>query len=282
MFGKTILLLMLLWTQDSVKSLRLVELWVPTHGREGGKAFLSCNYVLQEDSLYAISWYKDEQEFYHYEPTHEPNTYNFHVDGVNVDTLRSKNEVVALVNLTQQSSGNYCCEETSDGPGVLVARRCKYMNIQLLPNTGPHVVGLKELYNLDDLVVANCSVPPSRPKALLEWFINDRPAPASYISGPWYRVSAERPDAAESILQLSFIATPSDFVNGAMKLKCQATIVPLYQKGEESTHYIASPFIESKDIQAIVISTLVYNWSAPFIISMFFFILLWVITLCCC
>lgn len=92
-------------------------------------------------------------------------------------------------------------------------------SISVLPKGGPRVIGLKEQYNLDDLVVANCTLPPSRPKAHLKWLINDRPAPSSYILGPWYRVSAERPDAAETILQLSFFATTSDFVNGAIKLK---------------------------------------------------------------
>lgn len=100
-----------------------------------------------------------------------------------------------------------------------------WLFVPVLPKSGPRVVGLKEQYNLDDLVVANCSLPPSRPKAHLKWLVNDRPAPSSYISGPWYRVSAERPDAAESILQLSFFATTSDFVNGAIKLKVSDFLV---------------------------------------------------------
>lgn len=89
----------------------------------------------------------------------------------------------------------------------------------VLPKTGPHVTGLQEQYKIDDIIVANCSLPPSRPKANLKWLINDQPAAAEYVLGPWYRVSAERPDAAETILQLSFQATAAHFINGAIKLK---------------------------------------------------------------
>lgn len=96
----------------------------------------------------------------------------------------------------------------------------------VLPKGGPRVIGLKEEYHLYDRVVANCSLPPSRPKAHLKWLVNDRVAPPNYVLGPWYRVSAERPDAAETILQLSFYATTSDFVNGAIKLKVRTHISP--------------------------------------------------------
>ncbi|KAJ8730907.1 hypothetical protein PYW08_002320 [Mythimna loreyi] len=248
MFGKTILLLLLL-TQDSVKSLRLVDLRVPSHEREGGKVRLGCQYDLQEDKLYAVKWYKDGEEFYRYVPRDIPNAYYFHVDGVKVDIERSSNNAVTLINLTQESSGNYSCEVDSDAPYFSVEVRSKYMHIHFLPKTRPRVKGLKELYNLNELVAANCSLGPSRPNAHLVWFVNDRPAPVSYVSGPWHRVSAERPDAAETILQLSFTATETNFINGAIKLKCQATIAPLYQKEKESTHYIALPIIEEKEIK---------------------------------
>ncbi|KAF9410433.1 hypothetical protein HW555_010484 [Spodoptera exigua] len=185
---------------DAVRSLRLVELRVPTHEPEGGMALLGCQYDLEGDTLYSVKWYKDGR--------------------------RSSNTVVALVNLTQESAGHYRCEVSGEAPSFATVFRQKYINIH----------------------------------SHLKWLVNDKPAPSSYILGPWYRVSAERPDAAETILQLSFFATTSDFVNGAIKLKCQATIAPLYQRETESTHYISLPFSmaahppEAKEIRDIASS----------------------------
>ncbi|CAH0581178.1 unnamed protein product [Chrysodeixis includens] len=242
MFGRTILVLLLLWKQDSVKSVRLVELRVPTHEPEGGMALLGCQYDMEGDTLYSVKWYKDGREFYRFVPKNEPPVYYFETPGVNVDVARSSNTVVALMNLTQESAGHYRCEVSGEAPHFTTVFRQKYINIHLLPKGGPRVVGLRGHYRLDETVLANCSLPPSRPKAHLKWLVNDRPAPAEYVLGPWYRVSTDRPDAAETILQLSFYATTADFVNGAVKLKCQATIAPLYQREAESTHYIAFPF----------------------------------------
>lgn len=244
MLSKTIaLLLLLLWKQDSVRSVRLVALRVPAHEREGGMALLDCQYDMEGDTLYSVKWYKDEREFYRYMPKNDPPVFRFATTGINVDINRSSNTAVALLNLTQESAGNYKCEVSGEAPLFQTTSRHKYINIHLLPKTGPRLTGLQEQYNIDDVVLANCSLPPTKPKAHLKWFINDEPAPASDVLGPWYRVSAERPDAAETILQLNFKATTSYFVDGAIKLKCQATIAPLYQEHTESKHYIAIPTV---------------------------------------
>ncbi|PZC85124.1 hypothetical protein B5X24_HaOG202888 [Helicoverpa armigera] len=278
MFARTMLVLLLLWTQDAVRSLRLVELRVPTHEPEGGMALLGCQYDMEGDTLYSVKWYKDGREFYRFVPKNDPPVYYFPTPGVSVEISRSSNTVVALVNLTQESAGHYRCEVSGEAPKFTTVFRQKYINIHLLPKGRPRVTGLKEQYNFDDMVVANCSLPPSRPKAHLKWLVNDKPAPSSYILGPWYRVSAERPDAAETILQLSFYATTSDFINGAIKLKCQATIAPLYQRETESTHYIALPYSigtdapEAKEIKDD--ATVVDDSLASLLIPIIFLILL--------
>ncbi|XP_075974616.1 uncharacterized protein LOC142975567 [Anticarsia gemmatalis] len=247
MFGRTIVMLLLLWKQDSVRSVRLVELRVPTHEPEGGMALLGCQYDMEGDTLYSVKWYKDGREFYRFVPKNEPPVYYFNTPGVNVDIARSSNTVVALLNLTQESAGHYRCEVSGEAPHFATVFRQKFINIHLLPKSGPRITGLQEQYNIDEFVVANCSLPPSRPKAHLKWLVNDRPASSEYVKGPWYRVTAEHPDAAETILQLSFRATTSDFVDGAIKLKCQATIAPLYQRETESTHYISLPITISRE-----------------------------------
>ncbi|KAJ8730906.1 hypothetical protein PYW08_002319 [Mythimna loreyi] len=248
MFCRTILLLLLLWTPGLVRSLRLVQLRVPSYKREGGKAMLSCQYDLQGDTLYSVKWFKDNLEFFRYVPSNQPSLQTFRMRGVKVDIARSTGNTVALVDLAHESSGNYSCEVNGDAPRFETKTAYKYLDVYLLPKTGPSVVGLKNQYNFGNLVAANCSLPPSHPQSLLIWFINGRVAPDSYVSGPWYRVSADRPDASETILQLSFHASEAEFIDGTVKIKCQATIAPLYYKVKESTHYI-KPSTEEKGIE---------------------------------
>lgn len=70
---------------DAVKSLRLVELRVPTHEPEGGMALLGCQYDLEGDTLYSVKWYKDGREFYRFVPKNDPPVYYFQAPGVNVE-----------------------------------------------------------------------------------------------------------------------------------------------------------------------------------------------------
>lgn len=240
MYGITILIILLV-KQDIVRSVRLVELRVPTHEREGGSALLGCQYDLEGDTLYAVKWYKDGKEFFKYAPRIQTPMKHFKLPGVHVNESRSSTTVVALENLTRESAGLYACEVSGEAPSFMTARSEKYITVHLIPDTRPKLTGLKDKYFLDDLVVSNCTTAPSTPEAHLKWLINDKPVLKRFLRGPWYRVSADRPDAIETTLQLRFTVTPSDFVDGAMKLTCQSTIAPLYQQETTSTHYIDLP-----------------------------------------
>lgn len=82
------------------------------------------------------------------------------------------------------------------------------------------MTGIKESYSFDETVAINCSSSGSRPMTHMKWLLNGKPVPAGYLRGPWYRVSAERPDACETILQMSFIVAPQHFnFDGAMEFK---------------------------------------------------------------
>ncbi|KAJ8721615.1 hypothetical protein PYW07_002390 [Mythimna separata] len=249
MFGKTTLFFLLfLWTQDLVHSLRLVKIRVPSPKREGGKALLSCQYDLQGDTLYNVKWYKDGHEFYRYVPKNDPPVSYFPMAGVKVDVDRSTSNTVALVNLSQESSGNYSCEVNGDAPRFDTVSGHKYLDVFLLPKSDLRIEGLKDKYEVNELLVVNCTLPPSRPKPHMIWFLNHREAPDSFLSGPWYQVSAERPDAVETILQLNFNVT-SDFNNGPLRLKCQAVIPPMYYQKIEATREVVLPPTEAKETE---------------------------------
>ncbi|KAG6456659.1 cell adhesion molecule 3 [Manduca sexta] len=240
-----LLVLLLLCRQDSVTSVRLVELRVPTHEREGGSALLGCQYDMEDDVLYSVKWYKDSNEFFRYAPKNYPPIKHFDRRGVYVDESRSSATEVTLVNLTRDSAGMYSCEVSGEAPNFTTVTSQKYITMHLLPDRGPQTTGLQERYFIDDEVLANCTSSASRPEAHLKWLINGRPAPRHFLIGPWYRVSVQRADAVETTLQLRFRVVPSDFNDGAMRIKCQATIAPLYQRETSSVHYVALPFMET-------------------------------------
>ncbi|CAG4972050.1 unnamed protein product [Parnassius apollo] len=223
---------LLLWKQDPVNSVRILELRVPAHVAEGGEAILGCQYDMEGDVLYSVKWYKDGREFYRYIPNSKHPISHFATPGVMVDVRRSSNTVVTLIHLSRDSSGLYRCEVSGEAPHFATVYDEKYITVHLLPETGPQLTGLQEKYNIGDRVRANCTSSGSRPEAQIKWLINNRVATKNHLRGPWYRTSL-RPDAIETILELNFIVGSNHFRLNTMDLKCQATIAPLYQKETE-------------------------------------------------
>ncbi|CAH2076168.1 unnamed protein product, partial [Iphiclides podalirius] len=239
-----LLIALFLWRQDAVTGVRLLELRVPAHAAEGGEAILGCQFDMENDVLYSVKWYKDGREFYRYVPLSPHPISHFATPGVMVDVGRSSNTVVTLVHLTRDSSGLYRCEVSGEAPLFATVYDEKYITIYLLPESGPQLTGLEETYKIGDRVRANCTSQGSRPEAQLKWLINNRLAPRNYLRGPWYRTS-ERPDAVETIMELTFYVGSNHFRLNTLDLKCQATIAPLYQ--QETVHQASQEEISAID-----------------------------------
>lgn len=58
---------------------------VPNYKVKGEMAVLECSFVLEGDNLYAVKWYKDNEEFYRFVPKLNPPQQSFKVDGIRVD-----------------------------------------------------------------------------------------------------------------------------------------------------------------------------------------------------
>ncbi|RZF33048.1 hypothetical protein LSTR_LSTR017323, partial [Laodelphax striatellus] len=65
--------------------LKLVRVGVPQYKLRGELAVLECHYELEGDSLYAVKWYKENEEFYRYVPKSNPPQSSYRVDGIKVD-----------------------------------------------------------------------------------------------------------------------------------------------------------------------------------------------------
>lgn len=62
-----------------------VEAIVPRYKIRGETAVLKCNYHLEGALLYAVKWYRENEEFYRYVPKSDPQKTSYPVDGIRVD-----------------------------------------------------------------------------------------------------------------------------------------------------------------------------------------------------
>jgi hypothetical protein len=68
-----------------VLSLKLLRVTVPQYKVRGDTALLECQYDLGDDKLYAVKWYKDNEEFYRYVPRSDTVKQSYRVDGIRVE-----------------------------------------------------------------------------------------------------------------------------------------------------------------------------------------------------
>ncbi|TGZ47743.1 Uncharacterized protein DBV15_07478 [Temnothorax longispinosus] len=247
-----------------VVALRMTSLQIPEHVVLNETVRMQCNFNLDKEQLYSVKWYKDGHEFYRYTPRDAPTVLTFSVPGVNVNRDESTESSVVLNNVNLTSSGRYRCEVSGEAPAfetvsdhgdmtVVGNTRKGHGNVSVLPNEGPQITGGRSKYQVGDVVRMNCTSAPSKPPALLSWFINDEPANTDYLIGPNI-VNVEN-GLQTARLGLKFHVANKHFRRGDMKLKCLATIATVYlQSNEESVEgdesILKTPIMESRETRA--------------------------------
>lgn len=78
--------------------LRLLNVSIPEYKMKGESAILECNYELEGEKLYAVKWYKDNEEFYSFVPKFKPPTKDHKVDGINKVDVSS--QLFILIGIT--------------------------------------------------------------------------------------------------------------------------------------------------------------------------------------
>ncbi|GFG38649.1 hypothetical protein Cfor_09237, partial [Coptotermes formosanus] len=74
-----------------VLSLKLLRVGVPPYILQGQAASLQCQYELENDRLYSVTWYKDHEEFYRYVPGANPTKHSYSLEGIRVDVRLATN-----------------------------------------------------------------------------------------------------------------------------------------------------------------------------------------------
>jgi hypothetical protein len=63
----------------------MVKAVVPRYKVRGETAVLRCDFELEGALLYAVKWYRENEEFYRYVPKSDPQKTSYIVDGIKVD-----------------------------------------------------------------------------------------------------------------------------------------------------------------------------------------------------
>uniref|UniRef100_A0A1A9VNS7 Ig-like domain-containing protein n=1 Tax=Glossina austeni TaxID=7395 RepID=A0A1A9VNS7_GLOAU len=70
-----------------ITALKDVSVTIPQAVKRGSNALLTCNYDMENDTLYSVKWYKGRREFYRYTPKENPAMKVFpSQSGLNVET----------------------------------------------------------------------------------------------------------------------------------------------------------------------------------------------------
>ncbi|KAH8271322.1 hypothetical protein KR018_006598, partial [Drosophila ironensis] len=155
-------------------ALRNVNLIIePPAVRRGQHVVLRCMYDLEGAPLYSAKFYRGQLEFYRYTPGEFPNTKVFPFPGIHVDVTNSNATQVLIRNVGFGLSGNFSCEVTADAPLFSTATAVDTMQVVELPDKRPLLTTEHTRYEPGDVLRANCSTHPSRPRAELTFTINN-------------------------------------------------------------------------------------------------------------
>lgn len=258
------LLFLLLKISVVCRTIRITEVFLPKHIVRGGGVTLSCCYDPEDDDVYVIKWYKDNQEFYHFQPSSKPQQITYQVPGLRVNLDRSTLTSVTLRDLDFEAAGLYRCEVSGEAPSFWTVYQEQNISVVALPKTIPVVSSTRYVYRPGETAELNCSshtpLPPSVAETLIacerdqvpqqpkrcsqygiqttiKWFLNDEQVSSDFVQHERFIRTVRRP-ANESeltshrgITSRSMLRLPirrHHFSDGVLSLKCVASIANVY------------------------------------------------------
>ncbi|XP_063229197.1 uncharacterized protein LOC134534667 [Bacillus rossius redtenbacheri] len=225
LLGLDLFLIAALSLLEGARCLKMGRLSVPPYKIRGEGAELVCDYELEDDALYSVKWYKDDEEFFRFVPKSDPPKSSYKIEGVKVDHTLSDDKRVALRSLTLQSSGTYRCEVSAEAPSFASAQKEAHMEVVYLPKDGPHITGEKRQYHRGDEISLNCTSGKSYPASVLHWYINDHQV-RDRDELVQYPELVHHYGLVTSALGLRFKVEDHQFQGGSIRVRCVASVFP--------------------------------------------------------
>ncbi|XP_026328542.1 uncharacterized protein LOC113236608 [Hyposmocoma kahamanoa] len=241
-----LLIVLSLLVQESLL-LRIVRVSVPPYRIRGQVAILECDYELDNDGLYSVKWYRDNEEFYRYMPKFDPPKHAYKLDGVKVDLQKSDDRKVVLHQVTLKTTGLYRCEVSAEAPSFASAAGEGRMEVIYLPREGPRITGNEQENRRGDSLFLNCTSGRSYPAAILSWDIN-----GEKVTDPNLLVEYPPIQHAHGLLSTALgLHVP---LGGTMEVRCTARVTPAWREGSEAV-VGKSQLAESKEAMLLVRSS---------------------------
>lgn len=202
---------------------------LPQYRRPGETAQLQCDYDLGNDTLYAVKWYKDDEEFYRFVTKERPQATSHRVDGVRVAVAKSDSRRVILPAVDVRTGGLYRCEVSAEAPSFASAQSEARMDVISFPSEDPKITGMKIQYQIGDNIDINCTSGRSFPATILHWYINEKPILVSGDKAQLinYPARQHKDGLITSVLGLRFALHAHHFRGGdSMRVKCVASVSP--------------------------------------------------------
>jgi len=128
-----------------------VKAVVPRYKIRGETAVFRCDFELEGALLYAVKWYRENEEFYRFVPKSDPQKTSYIVDGIKVDVssicqyftrtdwpmnnfrlyvhflfflqhMHSNSRQLTLRDITLKTTANYRCEVSAEAPSFASAQ----------------------------------------------------------------------------------------------------------------------------------------------------------------
>ncbi|XP_017785833.1 PREDICTED: uncharacterized protein LOC108568987 [Nicrophorus vespilloides] len=196
-----------------------------------GNVDLECHFDMEKDILKDIKWYKDNNEFFRYEPKRTPPYISFEVAGVHVlkgvDQCNLKNCYVSLHQLSKaHSGGSYRCEVTSEGPSFKSVSETGNIIVAALPNKELRIEGLRidEKYVEGEQITANCVSDVSDPAPILSWYINTNEAPSKSVGEMKTAHVDDELGSVSKSLTLNFTVDKKMATASKVEVRCEAKL----------------------------------------------------------
>ncbi|XP_032793380.2 uncharacterized protein LOC116930122 [Daphnia magna] len=231
-------LLVIFRLAPGTEGIQLLQVSVPSVIQAGEGAALLCDVDMENERLYSVKWYKDDElqsvEFFRFVPRETPQLIVYDLPGINVNKTLSDWQRVYLSRVSLASSGHYRCEVSAEGPSFSSVSGGGHMEVVVLPKKRPTITGGKSSYRAGDLVDVNCTSAASKPAANIRWFINERKANANYIRQ--YKAVFGDDGLETTVLGLTFEVHESHLQNeGKLTLRCVASVNSI--PSDSSSHH---------------------------------------------
>ncbi|XKL59495.1 hypothetical protein PGB90_000511 [Kerria lacca] len=145
---------------------------------------------------------------------------------------KSDNRVVILRNVQRDQTGFYACEVSADAPLFHTDIKSALIIVVESPQEPPKIFTEKIKFSHNEIIKASCTSTKSYPATNLTWYINGYRAQSDTFKKITNSILPELGslETSTSHLEIMSPSTSGVFIDGKLKLLCEATLFTIYKR----------------------------------------------------